>query len=164
MQFLPEARSNPARLVQLSILGISALGSQAIARAQTPAPQAAANACSIEVNVTDMAGTAISSAHVAVTQLPDQHTFLTGTTGDKGMFSARIPSGEYAFSVESPGFATYRKGAMVLNCHKEPNVRFDVQLQIGMMGEVVLVSQAANPFKKAWRNTASFFRRVLHSS
>jgi len=77
------------------------------------------------------------------------------TTSEEGEFEFRkIEAGSYLLKVESQGFVTYSKPYLELRAGKP--LRLDVALQVGTMGEIVLV-----PKKSFLRRMADAFSRPL---
>jgi hypothetical protein len=143
------------------------LGFQAESFAQAPKseqvqPAPDANACRLEIRVVDLAGAAIPGAHVSVQPEQVQSVSKAGATGSDGVFSDSIWPGRYSLNVQSPGFQPYTKQDVDVACGSQAPVSIDVQLQIGLMGEVVVINGHVNPVHRAWNNTTFFLRRLLH--
>src|SRR5450432_248011 len=126
------------RLVRLSLLGVSALGSQSISFAQAPTD---AKTCTLEVKVSDVTGAQVGGAQVSVAPKRDPQAAQQGKTDASGVFRDKLTAGSYELRVEAPGFQTYLRQDLNLACEAPFDV--NVQLQIGgsgLMGDVIMVS------------------------
>ncbi|HVG29441.1 MAG TPA: carboxypeptidase-like regulatory domain-containing protein [Pyrinomonadaceae bacterium] len=60
------------------------------------------------------------------------------TTDEEGVYRfANVGAGTYTLTAQSPGFVSFRKSQLDLKAGKD--VRLDVTLQVGVMGEIVVV-------------------------
>jgi hypothetical protein len=130
-----------------------------------PAPESLVEArvCGLEVRVSDPTDVRIAGAQVSVVRKHDSPAAQRGTTDSNGLFRDRLPTGHYGLQVDAPGFQQYVQQDMNLSCDKQVPVTVDVQLQIGLMGQVVMVDYHAGVLRRAWFHTKSVFRRFLPS-
>ncbi len=134
-----------SRLVGISLLGASALAAQA---------QSSSGSCRLEVKVTDVVGV-VPGAAVDVSSESARREPLHARTDADGAASLDVPAGQYALKVESPGFATK---TLAVSCDKALPVRVDVELRVGLMGEVVTISDMSLP-RRAWFRVKSLLAR-----
>lgn len=171
VSFAPASKTNAfERLVQISLLGVSALGASGHALAQASTPQPVQNlgnrrVCTMMVRVSDPTGAPIPGAQVIVDpqEGPQVYKRITNNTG---VFTDDLSEGRHILHVESPGFQTYTNRNLNLDCNNQSSAAIDVHLQIGvLMGEVVMIdNHPINPFRKAWLNLNFWVRRVIHSA
>lgn len=96
---------------------------------------------SLAITVTDVMGAAISGAKILITNLDTKET-TNAATNDEGRFEmSSLAEGNYSFKVESPGFVACTNNSVFLN--KSTAVTFNIVLEVGTVGEIVLVDPAA---------------------
>jgi hypothetical protein len=142
-QIFTKERNPIERLMQISVLGVSAMASAA------PAPS-----CDVRVRVVDPTGTMIPKAIVTISKVGDAEALSSGTSNEQGEFSGRMAPGIYSLQVESPGFASFRQE---LTCRESEAVSVDAPLRLGLMGEVVEVKPKSSPILDKIR---ALFRRL----
>jgi len=128
------------RLMQISLLGASAVASAA-----------AAPSCEVKVRVVDPSGAVVPQAVVKISNAAGAEAVNSGMSNDEGEFRGRIAPGMYSVQVESPGFMSFQQQ---LACKKSETVSVAAPLRLGLMGEVVEVR--SKPFLAKLR---SLFRR-----
>jgi hypothetical protein len=141
-QIFTKERSPIERLMQISVLGASAMASAA-----------AAPSCEVKVRVVDPTGATIPKAIVKVSKAADAEAVSSGTSNEQGEFSGRIAPGMHSLQVESMGFMSFRQE---LACKASETVSVDAPLQLVLMGEVVEVQSKPFPVLSKLR---SLFRR-----
>lgn len=96
---------------------------------------------SLEGEVRDATGGALSTAAVAVTNLDTGYT-QRQTTGENGFYRlSLVPIGRYSVAVEKEGFAKFRQQPVQLNVSQ--TVRLDVQLELASQRESISVEADA---------------------
>ena len=96
----PETKTM-GQLVRISLLGVSALGSQSTSFAQAPGSKPApaslveARACGLEVRVSDPTDAPIAGAQVSVVRKHASPAAQRGTTDVNGLFRDRLSVGHY---------------------------------------------------------------------
>jgi hypothetical protein len=131
-QIFARERSRIERLMQISVLGVSAVTSAA-----------AAPSCELKVRVVDPAGAVVPKATVKISQAGGTEAVSGGTSNDQGEFSGQIAPGVYSLQVEYAGFVPFRQE---LTCKRSETVSVNAPLRFGLMGEVVEVKSARFPF------------------
>lgn len=129
-QIFAKERRPIERLVQISVLGASAVASAAASPA--------APGCDLKVRVVDATGATVPKAIVTVSKAAGAEAPSSGTSNDQGEFSSRIAPGTYSLRVGSAGFAAFQQE---LSCKESESVSVKVPLQVGaaLMGVVVEV-------------------------
>ncbi len=125
-QIFAKERNPFDRLIQISVLGASAVASA------TAAP-----GCEVKVRVFDAAGAAVPNVTLKITEPAGTET-IGGRSNDQGEFSASIAPGAYSLQVESAGFAPFRRE---ITCTTSEPVSVEAPLQIGLTGEVVIIAE-----------------------
>lgn len=157
MLFQPEPKSGLWRMLRLSMLGISA--SASVASASTDA-----TSCAVELRVVDPANFGVQGAHVTLSRTGTSEAPREILTDTQGLLNQQLEVGAYELRVEMPGFSTYTQNVDV-SCRSESPTRIYVQLQLGLMGEVVEVRpRPTNPFVRVWFSARDLFWRLRHSS
>jgi len=141
-QIFVKERRPIERLVQISVLGASAMASAA-----------AAPNCDVKVRVVDPAGAVIPKAYVKISRAADAEFVSSGMSDVEGEFSDRIAPGVYSLYVESLGFTSFEQE---LTCRRSEAVSVDAPLRLGLMGDVV--EARSKPFPILGR-LRSLFRR-----
>jgi hypothetical protein len=131
------------RLMQISLLGASAVASAA-----------AAPDCELKVRVIDPAGYIVPKAIVKIAKTAGAEAVTSGTSSDQGEFTGRIASGTYYLQVESPGFMSFQQQ---LTCKASEIVSVDAPLRLGLMGDVVEIRPDRFPLLAKLR---SIFHRL----
>jgi len=131
------------RLLQISLLGVSAVASAA------PAPD-----CELKVRVIDPMGAIVLKATVKIEKAAGAEAVTSGTSSDQGEFTQRLAPGTYSLRVESPGWMTFQQ---TLTCRASQIVSIDAPLRLGLMGDVVEVKPDRFPL---WGKLRSIFRRL----
>jgi Carboxypeptidase regulatory-like domain len=91
--------------------------------------------------VSDPAGAAIAGAAVSITNQQTNIT-TTATTGDEGNYTVPfLMPGRYTVKVEKQGFKTAESD--IVELHTADKATFDVQMEVGALGEVVNVNAEA---------------------
>jgi hypothetical protein len=130
-QVFARERSPIERLMQISVLGASAMASAA-----------AAPSCEVKVRVVDPVGDIVPKAIVKISNRAGAEAVSNGTSNEQGEFSSRIAPGVYSLQVESPGFASYRRE---LTCKTAETFSIEAPLQLGLMGDVVEITRKPFP-------------------
>jgi hypothetical protein len=130
-QIFAREHSPIERLMQISVLGASAM-----------ATAAAAPSCEVKVRVVDPAGYVIPKAIVKLSNTAGAEAVSSGKSNEQGEFSSRIVPGVYSLQIESPGFFSFRRE---LTCKTSETVSVEAPLRIGDMGEIVLVTPKPFP-------------------
>ena len=154
--------SGLGRLVQVSLLGVSALGSGAVLRAQAVGDS---QVCQVTVRVFDVTGAPVSDARVSLGPAQGASEARAGVTDVTGIFHNTVAAGEHSLHVEATGFYPYSETQV--KCHPGAAVRVDVTLRVGVwMGEVALVDTGHGPIAeihKAWHRAKRAIRRTFRS-
>ncbi|MBV9302262.1 MAG: TonB-dependent receptor [Acidobacteriaceae bacterium] len=90
--------------------------------------------------VTDPTGAVVGSANVKVVSTSTDATRTTTTSAAGDFAVTNLLPGEYAVTVDAPGFATFKQNVIVTVGSK---TGLDIKLQIGQTGTVVQVSESA---------------------
>jgi hypothetical protein len=145
IRFLRDPQPNSiARLVQLSLLGVSA-----------SAAQTNTDPCTVRVTVSDASGAAVPGVRVTLAPAEGSQASAAGTTDSSGLFSDQLSTGHYDLKVESLAFETYVKHDVQLACNTPVPVSLDVQLQISaFMGQIVDVERP-NVLRRFWQRIFS---------
>ncbi len=140
------------RLLQISLLTASAAFAQT-ARPGTPV-------CTASIKVADAAGAAMAGAQV-VLKTRTGAEIANGPTDSAGSFSRAVDAGQYVLSVLAPGFQPYTQ-RVDLNCGSRNTVTLRVEMQLGMIGEIVPIeTKRNNPFYRVWRSFGNLIRRIV---
>jgi hypothetical protein len=147
--FQPDAPSRfTAKLIQLSLLGVSALA------AQEP------RSCNVNIKVSDPSGAPVPGSLVTITPEHNEQSALRGKADPSGTFHQAIQAGSYDLTIEMPGFRPYVKKDLSLNCEAGQPVEIDAPLQIGiLMGDVVEIGPQS-PWSRAKASLVHFFRNI----
>ena len=160
MVFAREVKTNALeRLVQLSVLGISALGSQAFA-------QAATQVCNVTVNVKDLTGEPIPGARVSMGQAQgDLWVIPDVVTDPAGIAHTMVAAGHHSLRVGAVGFKEYTNSDVAVKCDREAATVVNVNLGVGFfIGEVAIEKSYRGPMglvRRAWDVITAPIRRVL---
>jgi len=141
-QIFARERRPIERLMQISVLGASAVASAA-----------AAPSCEVKVRVIDPLGDILPNAVIKISNAVGAEAVSSGASNEQGEFSDRIAPGVYSLHVESMGFALFQQE---LTCKRSETVRIEAPLRLGLMGEVIEVS--AKP-PSVLDKLRTFFRR-----
>jgi hypothetical protein len=141
-QIFIKERSAIERLMQISVLGASAVASAS-----------AASSCEVKVRVVDPIGEIVPNAIVKISRAADAEAASSGASNRQGEFSERIAPGMYSLQVESAGFMSFRQE---LTCKASKTVSVEAPLRLALMGEVIEVpSKPSSVFGKL----RAFFHR-----
>ena len=136
-------RSPIGRLMQISLLGASAIASAATAPT-----------CEGNVRVVDPSGAVVPQAVVKIASGAGAGAVSSGTSNDRERgLAAELLQGTYSLQVESPGFMPFQ---YELTCKKSETISIDAPLRIGLMGEVIEVKS-----KAFWKISAPSFAVYL---
>jgi hypothetical protein len=91
--------------------------------------------------VRDPSSLAVKDAKVTVDELATGVLFQANSDGRGNYHLLGLPSGQYALSVEKPGFKAYRRTGIALRLADQ--IRIDVDLQIGQPTQEVIVAAEA---------------------
>jgi hypothetical protein len=144
-QIFAKERRPIERLVQISVLGASAVASAA-----------AAPNCDVRVRVVDPTGAVIPKAIVKIAKVADAELVSSGTSNAEGEFSDRIAPGVYSLHIVSIGFTSFQQE---LTCRVSENVSLEAPLRLAAMeamGVIVEVRSKPIPILGKLR---SLFRR-----
>lgn len=95
--------------------------------------------------VTDASGKAVPNASVTAVKTGTQDTYKTTTT-DQGYYTIQfVRIGNYALTVQQPGFQTYK--AMGIEVNIDQVVRTDVVLKVGDLIQTITVDATPPPIK-----------------
>jgi hypothetical protein len=95
----------------------------------------------IEGTVMDASGAVMPNASVTITNKETNRVFSTRSSSD-GLFTARnLDPGRYSVRIESTGFTPYEAPDVILLVGK--TLRMDAQLQVGVTGQTVQVTEAS---------------------
>jgi hypothetical protein len=146
-QIFAKERNAFERLIQISVLGASAVASAA-----------AAPSCEVNVRIVDPIGTVIPGAKLRIAKASATEGVSYATSNFEGEFSGSFDSGTYALQVDAPGFVSYRHE---LTCKASEIVSVEVPLQVGsFMGEVVEVTTGRSAVVE---KPSLFFRRLYRA-
>jgi hypothetical protein len=142
-QIFAKERNAIERLLQISVLGASAVASAA-----------AAPNCEVKVRVVDPMGDVTPEATVKIARAAGAEEVSSGASNDRGEFSGRIAPGICSVQVEYGGHMSFEQK---LTCKAAETVSIKAPLRLAPMGEVVEVKSEGSPLLRKLR---SLFRRL----
>jgi len=136
-------QSSGARLAwAFFCLAVFYLPAAATLRSQQDLPESG----TVKVLVRDAQGRGVSGAVCQLTRLSESSVVLNATTDEMGVgtFLAKLPSGAYTLSIESPGFETFTKRDVVVEAGAVTTI--EVSLTVAALKESVTI---ASPVEEA---------------
>ena len=91
--------------------------------------------------VTDSSGAVVPNVAVALTNVDTQVVTRSLTNAEGAYYLPFINVGNYRLDLLAPGFKKYEQAGLVLNAGESPRV--DVKLEVGALGDTVMVTAAA---------------------
>jgi hypothetical protein len=107
---------------------------------QQTAPTSSPRTFHIQGTVTDPIGAVIPNAKVTFQRGQFSQTLVTNSTG---RYEANLPLGDYTLAAQTAGFKTYRRPPFRVS--GPSHLTFDVRLQLGRCGDMVIISGSGRP-------------------
>jgi hypothetical protein len=126
---------------------------------QASAPVARAQAVHVRGTITDPVGARVPRAEVT---FDSQGLQKVVTANDSGIYSADLPPGDYTMTVKFGGLNTYRRP--LFRVSEVTAVVFDVALQLGGCGDMVIVPSTEKNIEEATRSCRQEDRFLAPSS